>query len=116
MATILVLDFDNPSIGVEVYLAREIFRGLVLPDEACRKAIHPSPLCVATFKARRSGPVKLHGAIKSIYADIYRPGVFIAAARDKGGCAFDLAAAQIRLNPDLALDTHRTPSPFTGVQ
>src|SRR3974377_596966 len=105
MATSLVLDFDDPSIGVEVYLAREIFRGLVLADEARRKAIHPSPLRVASFKARRSGAVKLHGAIKLIYADIDRPGVHVAAARDKGGCAFDLAAAQIRLNPDLALDT-----------
>src|SRR5215212_9588274 len=112
MATCSVLDLDDPNIRVELDLTREVARGLLLGDDACRKAPHPSPLGVAALEPRRSGTVEHHGSVEPVDGDIDRAGALVAAAHDHGGNAPPLAAAQIGLDPELALDAHlkRPPS------
>jgi hypothetical protein len=114
MTTALVFNFDDPDIGVELDLTREVSRGFILSDGARRKAPQPSPVRGTAFEAGRSRTVKRQRTVEPIDADLDRTRMFVAAARNHGGRALDLTAAQIGLDPEFALDPHRWVSPPYG--
>src|SRR6476646_9943203 len=93
ITTSLVFNFDDPDVGIEIHLPREVRRGFALGDDVCGEASYPSPLRGSAFEAGRSGTVEHQGTIEPIDAYIDRAGVLVAAARYNGGRALDLTAA-----------------------
>ena len=104
-----ILDFDNPDIGIEFDLARQI--GL---DRFVRRR----PL----FEARAEGAIgvphrvefalrrraeQIRGAVEPADADEHGAGLLGAAPAHDGEGAFDLTAAQIGGNPKRGFQTHR---------
>ena len=107
-----ILDFDDPDVGIEFDLARQI--GL-------DRGIGRRPL----FEARGEGAVgiahrvefalrrrteQIRGAVEPVDADEHGAGLLGAAPAHDRGEAFDLTAAQIGGNPERGFQTHRSAS------
>src|ERR1700722_7572569 len=104
-----ILDFDDPDVGIEFHLARQI-------------GLDRSICCRPLFEAKTEGAIgiayrvefalwrrteQFRGAVKPVDANEYGSGVLGAAPAHHRGEAFDLAATKIGGNPKSCFQTHR---------
>src|SRR6185295_14644069 len=66
----------------------------------------PAPVLARPIEAGRRRPVERRGAIEAADLDVDRARIAIAAPNQHGVRAFDLATAQVGLDPDFRFETH----------
>src|SRR3990170_2441728 len=101
-----VLDLYDPKVGVEPALAREIEICLGFAHRPRPEAAHPPPIGLALHQACWRRAIEEHRAVEPIDANEDGAGSLIPALHDHDGNALGVTTAQIRPDPDLALDAH----------
>ena len=104
-----ILDFDDPDVGIEFDLARQIGLDRFVGRRPLFEARAEGAVGVAhrvEFALRRRAE-QIRGAVEPADADEHGAGLLGAAPAHDGGSALDLTAAQIGGNPKRGFQTHR---------
>lgn len=106
MAALPVLDHDDPKVGIEGQLLRQVAIGLGLGSGQAGQARLPTSLGVLGTEARRRRPEEAGAAVEPADLDVNGARIGIAAALEEGGGTFQGAAAQVGFDPKFGFQAH----------
>ena len=114
MPSLTVFDFDNPHVGIEFELTREIAVGCMFLGRSARQSRCPETGAFLSGRPRHSGPQDFCKTVQHIDLDENRPSVRIAAPCNDCRNGNGIEPPYIRAHPYARLQAHLLLRRHTG--